>query len=120
MGLKATWCLASNTKIYRGDIVTIVGSTFPAGQTGCTLSSTQLFPNSAALDPEGNLWVGFGKASFILKFNNPGAVNSTNFGTCSQFMQNVATIPNNRVGAGLAWMGHNLWGASPESVFFIP
>ncbi|HEV8493648.1 MAG TPA: hypothetical protein VGR76_15335, partial [Candidatus Angelobacter sp.] len=96
------------------------GSTFPAGQTGCTLSSTQLFPNSAALDPEGNLWVGFGKASFILKFNNPGVVNSGNFGTCSQFMQNVATIPNNRVGAGLAWMGHSLWGASPESVFFIP
>jgi titin len=96
------------------------GSTFPAGQTGCTLASTQLFPNSAALDPEGNLWVGFGKASFILKFNNPGAANSTNFGTCSQFMQNVATIPNNRVGAGLAWMGHDLWGASPESVFVVP
>ena len=96
------------------------GSTFPAGQTGCTLASTQLFPNSAALDPEGNLWVGFGKASFILKFSNPGAANSGNFGTCSQFMQNVATIPNNRVGAGLAWMGHDLWGASPESVYVIP
>lgn len=96
------------------------GSTFPAGQTGCTLSSTQLFPNSAALDPEGNLWVGFGKASFILKFNNPAAANSGNFGTCSQFMQNVATIPNNRVGAGLAWMGHDLWSASPESVYVIP
>ena len=96
------------------------GAAFPAGQTGCTLSSTQLFPNSAALDPQGNLWVGFGKASFILKFNNPGAANSGNFGTCSQFMQNVATIPNNRVGAGLAWMGHDLWGASPESVFVIP
>lgn len=95
-------------------------STFPAGQTGCALSSTQLFPNSAALDPQGNLWVGFGKASLILKFNNPGAVNSTNFGTCSQFMQTVAAIPNNRVGAGLAWMGHDLWGASPESVFVIP
>ncbi len=96
------------------------GSTFPAGQTGCTLSSTQLFPNSAALDPEGNLWVGFGKASFILKFNNPSAASSGNFGTCSKFMQSVANIPNNRVGAGLAWMGHSLWGASPESVFVIP
>jgi hypothetical protein len=96
------------------------GSTFPAGQTGCSFAGTQLFPNSAALDPEGNLWVGFGKASLILKFNNPGAVNSTNFGACSQFMQIVATIPNNRVGAGLAWMGHDLWGASPESVFVIP
>ena len=35
-------------------------------------------------------------------------------------MQTAATIPNNRVGAGLAWMGHDLWGASPESVFVIP
>jgi hypothetical protein len=95
-------------------------STFPAGQTGCSFPGTQLFPNSAALDPEGNLWVGFGKASLILKFNNPGAANSTNFGNCGQFMQTAATIPNNRVGAGLAWMGHDLWGASPESVFVIP
>ena len=95
-------------------------STFPAGQTGCSFPGTQLFPNSAALDPEGNLWVGFGKAPLILKFNNPGAANSSNFGTCSQFMQTVATIPNNRVGAGLAWMGHDLWGASPESVFVVP
>ncbi|MBZ5490013.1 MAG: fibronectin type III domain-containing protein [Acidobacteriia bacterium] len=96
------------------------GSIFPAGQTGCALPGSQLFPNSAALDPEGNLWVGLAKAALIFKFNNPGAVTSTNFGTCSQFMQNVATIPNNRVGAGIAWMGHDLWGASPESVFVIP
>ena len=95
-------------------------STFPAGQTGCNFAGTQLFPNSAALDPEGNLWVGFGKTSVILRFNNPGAANSTNFGKCQQFVQTVATIPNNRVGAGLAWIGHDLWGASPESVFVIP
>lgn len=96
------------------------GATFPAGQTGCGMPGTQIFPNSAALDPEGNLWVGFGKASAIVKFNNPGAATSTNFGSCQQFAQIVATIPNNRVGAGLAWMGHDLWGASPESVFVIP
>jgi Fibronectin type III domain/Domain of unknown function DUF11 len=96
------------------------GSTFPAGQTGCSMPGTQIFPNSAALDPEGNLWVGFGKASAIIKFNNPGAVTSTNFGSCQQFAQLIATVPNNRVGAGLAWMGHDLWGASPESVFVIP
>ena len=95
-------------------------STFPAGQTGCNFAGTQLFPNSAALDPEGNLWVGFGKTSLILRFNNPGAANSTDFGKCQQFVQTVATIPNNRVGAGLAWIGHDLWGASPESVFVIP
>ena len=113
-----------NGSLDRASLFSLGGSpsasTFPAGQTGCSFPGTQLFPNSAALDPEGNLWVGFGKASLILKFNNPGAANSSNFGTCSQFMQTVATIPNNRVGAGLAWMDHDLWGASPESVFTIP
>src|SRR5205807_5022919 len=66
-----------------------------------------------------NLWVGFGRSSLILRFNNPSFVNSNNFGSCAQFVQTVATVPNNRVGAGLAWMGHDLWGASPESVFVI-
>ena len=27
---------------------------------------------------------------------------------------------NNLLGAGIAWMGHDLWGASPESVYVIP
>jgi fibronectin type III domain protein/uncharacterized protein DUF11 len=91
-------------------------STFPGGQTGCSLPGTQLFPNSAALDPEGNLWVGFAKSSLIMRLNGPAAVNGS-VASCSQFIQVVATIPNNRVGAGLAWIGHDLWGASPESVF---
>src|SRR5438270_11345196 len=115
---------SGNGSLDRSSLFNLGGSpstsTFPAGQTGCSFAGTQLFPNSAALDPQGNLWVGFGKAPLILKFNNPGAANSTNFGTCSQFMQIAATIPNNRAGAGFAWMGHDLWGASPESVFVVP
>src|SRR5438309_236626 len=43
------------------------GSVFPGGGTGCPPLGPQLFPNSAALDPEGNLWVGFNKASSIVK-----------------------------------------------------
>jgi Fibronectin type III domain/Domain of unknown function DUF11 len=115
---------SGNGSLDRSSLFSLGGSpsasTFPAGQTGCNFPGTQLFPNSAALDPQGNLWVGFGKASLILKFTNPGAANSTNFGSCRQFMQVVAIIPNNRVGAGLAWIGHDLWGATPESVFVIP
>src|SRR3954469_4807037 len=115
---------SGNGSLDRTSLFSLGGSpanrTFPAGQTGCNIPGAQIFPNSAALDPEGNLWVGFAKASFIIKFNNPGAVTSTNFGSCQQFAQFVATIPNNRVGAGLAWMNHDLWGASPESIFVIP
>ncbi|HEU4414312.1 MAG TPA: fibronectin type III domain-containing protein [Candidatus Angelobacter sp.] len=95
------------------------GTTFAGGQTGCSVPAGQLFPNSAALDPAGNLWVGFAKSSLILKFNNPGVATASNIGSCAQFVQTAATVPNNRVGAGLAWMGHDLWGASPESVFVI-
>jgi hypothetical protein len=110
-----------NGTLDRTTLINLAGapanSNFGGGQTGCSLPGTQLFPNSAALDPEGNLWVGFGKSSQILRFNNPGVVTSANFGSCSQFVQTVGVIPNNRVGAGLAWIGHDLWGASPESVF---
>lgn len=112
---------SGNGSLDRTTLLNLAGapanSNFGGGQTGCSLPGTQLFPNSAALDPEGNLWVGFAKSSLILRFNNPGAVNSSNFGTCAQLVQTVATVPNNRVGAGLAWIGHDLWGASPESVF---
>lgn len=114
---------SGNGSLDRTTLINLAGapsnSTFGGGKTGCSLPGNQLFPNSAVLDPEGNLWIGFGKSSQILRFNNPGVVNSSNFGTCAQLVQTVATIPNNRVGAGLAWIGHDLWGASPESVFVI-
>ena len=114
---------SGNGSLDRTTLINLAGapanSTFGGGKTSCSLPGTQLFPNSAALDPEGNLWVGFSKSSLILRFNNPGVVNSSNFGTCAQLVQTIATVPNNRVGAGLAWMGHDLWGASPESVFVI-
>jgi Fibronectin type III domain/Domain of unknown function DUF11 len=112
---------SGNGALDRTTLINLAGapanSNFGGGQTGCSLPGTQLFPNSAALDPEGNLWVGFAKSGLILRFNNPGAVTSANFGSCSQFVQIVGVIPNNRVGAGLGWIGHDLWGASPESVF---
>ena len=63
------------------------GSTFPAGQTGCAMPGTQIFPNSRRSLPGRQPLVGFGKASTIIKFNNPGAATSTNFGSCQQFAQ---------------------------------
>ena len=97
----------------------ITANTFPAGQTGCGLPGSPTFPNSAALDPQGNLWVGFAKSGAILRFNNPGSVTGASNTPCPQFIQLAATVPNNRVGSGLAWIGHDLWGADPESPFVI-
>ncbi len=99
------------------------GSARPAGgQTTCALPGSPApgVPNSVALDPEGNLWVGFGKSAGIVRINNPGTATSANSGSCAQFVQAVATTTNNRAGTGLAWVGHDLWGSSLEAVFVIP
>lgn len=94
------------------------GAVFPGGQTGCALPGNPNQPSSVALDPDGNLWVG-SKSASILRFNNPDAA-SIDFGTCASFIEAVATTPNNRVVTGLAWIGHDLWGADSESAFVIP
>jgi hypothetical protein len=93
------------------------GAIYPGGQTGCALPGIPNQPSSVALDPDGNLWLG-SKSASILRFNNPDAA-SIDFGTCASFIQVVATTPNNRVVNGLAWVGHDLWGASAQSAFVI-
>ena len=94
------------------------GSIYPGGQTGCALPGVPNQPSSVALDPDGNLWLG-SKSASILRFNNPDAA-SIDFGTCASFIQIVATTPNNRFVNGLAWVGHDLWGASAQSAFVVP
>jgi hypothetical protein len=92
---------------------------FPGGQTGCLLPNNPSLPNSAALDPQGNLWVGFLRSGEIIRFNNPGAATGAGFGTCAHFIQVVAATPDGHLTTGLAWIGHNLWGADGKSPFFI-
>ncbi len=93
--------------------------TFPGGQTRCLLPNNPSLPNSAALDPAGNLWIGFGRSGEILRFNNPASATANAFGTCAQFIQVVAATPDGHLTTGLAWMGHDLWGADGRSPFFI-
>lgn len=92
---------------------------FPGGQTGCLFPNNPQLPNSAALGPDGNLWVGFGRSGEIIRFNQPATATPATFGTCAQFMQVVAATPDNHLTTGLAWMGHDLWGADGKSPFFI-
>lgn len=96
------------------------GSVFPGGQTSCALPGSPGAPNAVTLDPEGNLWIGFGKSAEIIRINNPGAASSTNFGTCAQFVRVAASVLNTRPGTGLAWIGHDLWGANSQTPFVIP
>ena len=95
------------------------GQQFAGGQTGCALPPNTGAPNSAAIDPLGNLWVGFSKSAAIVRINSPATATSTNFGTCAQFVQQAATVAGNHFGTGLAFVGHDLWGSTLEIMFTI-
>lgn len=95
------------------------GARFGGGTTGCALPLTGVTgpPNAVALSPLGDLWVGFKKNGGILRFNQPGTADANGFGTCDQFIQIVAT--DSVLTNGLAFIGHDLWGADKVSPFFI-
>jgi hypothetical protein len=93
------------------------GARFGGGTTGCALPGNPGTPHSTVLDPLGNLWVGFKKSGTVLRFTQPGTASETGFGTCEQFIVPVATI--SKKSDGLAFIGHDLWGADGTSPFFI-
>jgi uncharacterized repeat protein (TIGR01451 family) len=94
------------------------GARFGGGTTGCPFPFTVTGPpSSVALSPLGDLWVGFKKEPGIVRFNSPGTASQDGFGTCAQFIQQVATI--SKLTNGLAWIGHDLWGADGTSPFLI-
>lgn len=93
------------------------GARFGGGTTGCALPGNPGTPHSTVLDPLGNLWVGFKKSGTVLRFTQPGTASETGFGTCDQFIVAVATI--DKKSDGLAFIGHDLWGADGTSPFFI-
>ena len=93
------------------------GARFGGGTTGCALPEIPALPHATVLDPLGNLWVGFKKSGSIVRFNQPGTASETGFGTCDQFITPVATV--DKISNGLAFIGHDLWGADGTSPFFI-
>jgi Fibronectin type III domain/Domain of unknown function DUF11 len=113
----------------------ITGSRFSGGTTGCAFpdDSTETIlapdgvtkiavpmgvPNSLALGPDGNLYIGFKKQGGILRINNPATASSAGFGTCADFIQLVAATPGGG-GNGLAFINHDLWGALEGGPFVI-
>jgi len=93
------------------------GARFGGGTTGCALPGNPGTPHATVLDPLGNLWVGFKKSTTILRFTQPGTASETGFGTCDQFIVPVATV--SKLTQGLAFVGHDLWGADGTSPFVI-
>ncbi len=93
------------------------GARFGGGTTGCALPGNPGLPHATVLDPLGNLWVGFKKSGVIFRFNQPGDASETGFGTCDQFITQVATV--DKISNGLGFIGHDLWGSDGTSPFFI-
>jgi len=93
------------------------GARFGGGTTGCAIPGNPGTPHSTVLDPLGNLWVGYKKSGAVFRFNQPGTASETGFGTCDQFIVQVATI--DKKSDGLAFIGHDLWGTDGTSPFFI-
>ncbi|MGZ7063321.1 MAG: beta strand repeat-containing protein, partial [Candidatus Angelobacter sp.] len=90
------------------------------GGAGCPFPGTGVQPSSAALSPLGDLWVAFADSGEILRINSPATADADGFLSCAQFVQLVATTPDNALSTGLAWIGHDLWGADGNSPFVIP
>ena len=93
------------------------GARFGGGTTGCAIPGNPGTPHSTVLDPLGNLWVGYKKSGAVFRFNQPGTASETGFGTCDQFIVQVATI--DKKSDGFAFIGHDLWGTDGTSPFFI-
>jgi len=107
----------------------ITGSRFTGGTTGCPFGNDSTTgtspalpigrPNGAALAPDGSLWIGFKKTGAMLRINNPATATSVGFGTCNDFVQLVAATPSRGGGNGIAFIGHDLWGADNNGPFVI-
>lgn len=63
-------------------------------------------PNSVALGPDGNLYVGFTHTGNIMRINSP----QTESLPCSNVQAQVISTPDLKRDTGLAWVGHSLFG----------
>jgi hypothetical protein len=117
----------------------ITGSRFSGGTTGCAFPNDDVgtvivngvkqaaqtqsvplgVPDGLALGPDGNLWIGFKKQGAIIRINNPATATAAGFGTCNDFVQLVAEGPDPGGGNGIAFIGHDLWGADEAGPFVI-
>ena len=89
------------------------------GGTGCPMPGTGIQPSAAALSPLGDLWVAMADSGEIIRFTSPGTAVTDGFSSCAQFVQIVGTTPDNTLSIGLAWIGHDLWGADGVAPYVI-
>jgi hypothetical protein len=74
------------------------------GVGGCNIFSGN--PNSVALGPDGNLYVGMTRIGNIMRIRSP----RTEPLPCSNVQPQIISTPDLRRDSGLAWVGHTLFG----------
>jgi uncharacterized repeat protein (TIGR01451 family) len=79
---------------------------------GCGVAGN--VPNSAALGPDGNLYIGFKRAGNILRFVAP----QTEPFPCTN-VQTIGTTADGRKDFGLGWVGHDLYGGDGNTPWVI-
>ncbi len=85
---------------------------FLGDSNGCGVSGN--FPWALALGPDGNLYLSFRKNGNIIRVLAPQAASVP----CGSF-QVMGSTADAKIGKGLAWIGHDLWGADGIGVFRI-
>jgi uncharacterized repeat protein (TIGR01451 family) len=93
----------------------------PSGKVtavGCPVPNGAVTPNSLALGPDGNVYFSFkrGAGGAIQRYNNPSTPDNSN---CANTLQTIATTPDGKVANGLAFLGHDLYGADGNGAFII-
>lgn len=87
-------------------------SEFIGDTNGCGVSGN--FPWALALGPDGDLYLSFRKNGNLVRVLAPQAPSVP----CSSFQVFGATA-DAKIGKGLAWIGHDLWGADGIGIFHI-
>jgi uncharacterized repeat protein (TIGR01451 family) len=85
---------------------------FLGDSNGCGVSGN--FPWALALGPDGNLYVSFRKNGNLVRVLAPQAPSVP----CSSF-QVFGSTADGKIGKGVSWIGHDLWGADGIGVFRI-
>lgn len=87
-------------------------SEFLGDAGGCGVSGN--FPWAISLGPDGDLYVSFRKSGNIIRILGPQSASVP----CSGFQVMGSTF-DGKIGKGLGWIGHDLWGADGIGLFRI-
>jgi len=86
-----------------------------SNQSGVGCQTSLVGPNSAALGPDGNLYLASLRSGNVVRILSP----QTNPLPCSNLQNDVINSPDGRKNFGLGWIGHDLYGGDGFSAWVV-